>query len=238
MKRSITIIMFLLISVTLSAQVRKVLIQNSRAIDDPVFNENLFFLKDFINCRISFNDGSVYSAKANISSVAQALVVIGEKGDTVGVSRERDIIAFSGGGITAFKVNGIYHQILSMSVDVSLGKTRRLDIRDRRATGAYGGSTHTSSVDQVSYFDSDGVANLMSLINNEWASGSIFEMEYEYEEDLFLISKGKRSVPTKKNFEKLFPKQKNEIAAFMKENNVTLSKKDEIIGLFKYLIGE
>jgi len=235
MKKSLIIISFLIISTTLSAQIRNVSIQNSKAINDTIFNKNIFFLKEFANSRITMNDGSTYSVKANISSIAQAVTMIGEKGDTLGVSMEKDIVVFSGGGITAMKVSGKYHQVLHVNGEVSLAKTRNLDIRDRRPTGAYGGGTHTSSVDQVSHFDGGGVSQLMDLINNEWANGGIIEMEYEYIEELFLISKGRRYVPTRKNFEKLFSKQRSDIATYLKDSNVNFSKKDEVIGLFLYL---
>jgi len=236
MKKGLIIISFLIISTTLFAQIRDVSILNGKAIEDSLFNSNMFFLKEFADSKITMNDGTIYSAKANISSIAQAVVVIGDRGDTLGFLKESDIAIFSGGGIVASKVNGVYHQILSISKDFFLGKTRKIDLRTRRPRGAYGGSTHTSSVDELSHIAVGGAGEVMRIINEDWSRGDIIELEYEYEEELFIISNGRRYVPTKRNFEKFFSKQKNEISDYVKENKTNFSKRDDVIGLFLYLV--
>ena len=236
MRRGFIIIAFLLsFGLSLSAQMKTVIIQNSKAVDDTLFNKRVFFLDDFVDGRVVMKDGSVYRAKANVVTIYQYIAIIDDKGDTTRVAEEKDIVSFSGGGVFLRKIDGVYHQILETDGNVSLAITKAINFEGEKLTGAYGGSNETSAISKITRIYSESIHDNSSW---GWSREDKAEMRYQYREQLFLISNDKRHLPTQKNFEKLFDKQKAEIKKFMTNNNTRLSGNSDIIELFRYLIGE
>jgi len=232
MRQSLIILIAILgYSMDVSAQMKTVIIQNNRAINDTLFNKRMFFLEDFADSRITMKDGSMYSAKANIMTIYQYLVII-ENGDTIRTSREKDIAMLSGGGSLIYKIDGVYHQILETAGGVSLAIAKMINFEGEKLTGAYGGSIEAAAITKVTRVHSESTDD-----NSwEWRREGRAEMRYQYKESLFLISDNKRYMPTKKNFERLFSKRKADIARFISDNAIQLSKNDDVITLFNYLV--
>ena len=228
MRRKLIILIILLSSgLLVSAQSETVTLRNGRAVNDTLFNSRIFFLKDFVNSRITMKDGSVYNAKANIVTIDHAVAMIEDSGDTIRVSKEKDIVSFSGGGALIYKIDGLYYQIIETNGDVSLAILKRLGFEKEKLQGAYGASNETSSISRVTrtLYDILGGPDDIDV-----------EMWYTYQELLFLVSKNRTYSPTKRNFERLFGKRKADIAEFLGDNEQQLSKDENIIRLFKHLI--
>ena len=228
MKKAVILLIILSISVQMFAQMKTVFIENNRAVNDTIFNKKMFFFDDFVDSRITMKDGSTYSAKINIVTIYQYVVMI-EKGDTVTTSMERDIASIRGGGALVYKMDGIYHEIIGSNATVLLALTKMINFEGEKLTGAYGGSNETSSISKVSR------ENLNSRDGWAWADGNRVEMRYQYKEQLFLVVGNKRYVVTKKNFERLFPQQKANIQMFIDDNNIDMSNNDDVIALFRHL---
>ena len=236
MRRGFIIIAFLFgFNLSLSAQMKTVTIQNSRAVDDTLFNRIMFFLDDFVDGRVVMKDGSIYRAKANIVTIYQYVVIINDKGDTTRVTEEKDIVSLSGGGIFLRKIDGVYYQTLETNGDISLAITKAINFEGEKLTGAYGGSNETSAISKITHIYSEGAHEGSSW---GWNREDKAVMRYQYREQLFLISNDKRYLPTQKNFERIFNKQKAEIKKFMTDNNTRLSENSDIIRLFNYLVRE
>jgi len=225
------IILIIVFGISISAftQVKTVIIENGRAINDTLFNKRMFFLENFVDSRLTLKDGSVYSAKANIVTIDQYVVII-VNGDTLRTMEGSDIAIFSGGGALIYKIDGDYHQIIETGGEFSLAMTKAIYFEGERLPGAYGGSNETSAITKISP-QKIGIGNGWS-----WTDENRVEMKYRYKELLFLILNGKRYPATKKNFERLFPKQKADITKFINDNNVRFTEKDDVIGLFSYLL--
>ena len=228
MKKAVILLIILSISVQMFAQMKTVLIENNRAVNDPLFNKRMFFFEDFVDSRITMKDGSTYSAKANIVTIYQYVVMI-EKGDTIVTSMEKDIASFKGGGALIYKIDGVYHEIIESNAAVLLALTKMINFEGEKLTGAYGGSNETASISKVSR------KNMNSQDGWAWAEGNRVEMRYQYKEQLFLVVGNKRYVATKRNFEKLFPQQKANILMFIDDNNINMSNNDDVIALFRHL---
>ena len=219
------------ISISAFTQVKTVAIENGRAINDTLFNKRMFFLENFVDSRLTLKDGSVYSAKANIVTIGQYVVII-VNGDTLRTVEGRDIAIFSGGGALIYKIDGYYHQIIETGGEFSLAMTKAIYFEGERLTGAYGGSNETSVITKISP-QKIGIGNGWS-----WTDENRVEMKYRYKESLFLILNGKRYPATKKNFEKLLSRRKADITRFINDNNIEMSDNDDVIRLFRYFLTE
>ena len=234
MKRGIIISIILFSNLIVCAQVRTVTIENGRAVNDTLFDKQMFYLKDFVKSRITLTDGTMHTATANISTIDQITYII-ENGDTTRVLQEKDIAIFSGGGALIYKIDGTYHQLLETDGDISLMVAKVVKFEGEKLIGAYGGSSETAAISKIS--DAHSALFTEGYYDRwKWGGDMIVEMKYEYKEYFYLISKGKRYIPTKKNFEKLFGKQKADIAKFLNNNEQQLSKNENIIRLFKHLV--
>ena len=217
------------ISISVSAQTKAVIIEKGKAINDTLFNNRLFFLKNFVDCRITLKNGSIYDAKANIMTIDQYVVII-VGGDTLRASRENEIATFSGGGAFLYKIDGDYHQVVESDGELSLAMTKAINFEGEKLAGAYGGSNETSAISKVS-------RKSISVENGwAWTDENRVEMKYRYKESLYLILNGKRYIATKKNFERMFPRRKADITRFIDDNNVQMSNNSDVIDLFKYLV--
>jgi hypothetical protein len=219
------------ISISAFTQVKTVIIENGRAINDTLFNKRMFFLENFVDSRLTLKDGSVYSAKANIVTIDQYVVII-VNGDTLRTVEGSDITIFSGGEALIYKIDGYYHQIIETGEEFSLAMTKAIHFEGERLTGAYGGSNETSAITKFSP-QKIGIGNGWL-----WTDENRVEMKYRYKELLFLILNGKRYPATKKNFEKLLSRRKADITRFINDNNINMSDNNDVIRLFRYLTGE
>jgi len=208
-----------------SAQPETVIIRRGKAINDTLFNKRLFYLKEFADSRITMNDGSIYNAKANVMTIDQAVAMI-ENGDTTRVLKEKDIAMFSGGGSLMYKIDGLYHQLIETNGEVSLVVVKKIDFAKEKLEGAYGASNETAAISRLTRMQFD----ILLLDDTEIVLG------YQYKESLFLISKGRTYVPTQKNFERLFSKQKEDIEKFVIDNNIQFSRNNDVKALFNYLL--
>ena len=234
MNRLFLLVIILINSILSYAQT--VFVQNGKPVSDSLFNERLFYLKDFTRSKVTLNDGTSYIINANVMTLDQVVLMI-ENGDTLRVQREKDITHFSGGGFLIDKINGVYYQLLNTDGETSLAISKTMIIEGEKLTGAYGTSNETASMNRISHLSSNSESVLSSHGSLAWRDrNDVREVNYSYKEHLFLISKDRKYIPTKKNFERLFPKRKSDMAKYIGENSISFSDDSNIIALFNYLM--
>ncbi len=227
MKNTFLLISLLTLSLNAWSQSGTVKVLDGKVVEGQFFFDKLYVFDTYQDGRISFNNGEHYLEKLNINTLTQTIRIISQKGDTISISTENNIDIVSSGGQFFKKTNNLYVQILNTSSQISLGLVRIMSIGKEKLEGAYGASMETSSVDKINLIDQD-----IRFGNNK----SIIDVEYTYNQVIYLLAKNKMLIANKKNFEKIFPKQKVLISKYLEENNVKFSNKEDVILLFNYLI--
>lgn len=227
MKNYVLVLVFLLFSLGARAQSGTIKVLDGKVIEGQFFFEKQYVFDKYLEGRISLGDGNYYTGLINISTLTQTLRIISEEGDTISINAEKDVNMVSAGRFFFRKVNNLYVQILNSDPGASLGLVRKMFIGQEKLEGAYGGSSEVASVSKINAIENDARFDRLKGTSN---------VEYIYDELIYLIVKNKLLIPSKRNFEKAFPKQKALIQKYLSENNVRFSKKDDVIPFFNYLV--
>lgn len=221
------VILVLLLSLGARAQTGTVKVLDGKIIEGQFFFDKQYIFDTYQEGRISLDNGDYYTGMINISTLTQTLRIISQEGDTIAINAEKSVNMVSAGRYFFRKINNLYVQVLNTDANASLGLVRKMFIGQEKLEGAYGGSSEVASISKINALENDTRFDKLKGTSN---------VEYIYDELLYLIVKNKLLIPSKKNFEKAFPKQKALIAKYLQENNVRFSKRDDVIPLFNYLV--
>lgn len=221
------VILVLLLSLGARAQTGTVKVLDGKIIEGQFFFDKQYIFDTYQEGRVSLDNGDYYTGMINISTLTQTLRIISQEGDTISINAEKKVNMVSTGRYFFRKINNLYVQVLNTDANASLGLVRKMFIGQEKLEGAYGGSSEVASISKINAIENDTRFDKLKGTSN---------VEYIYDELLYLIVKNKLLIPSKKNFEKAFPKQKDIIAKYLLENNVKFSKRDDLIPFFNYLV--
>lgn len=221
------VILVLLLSLGARAQTGTVKVLDGKIIEGQFFFDKQYIFDTYQEGRVSLDNGDYYTGMINISTLTQTLRIISQEGDTISINAEKKVNMVSTGRYFFRKINNLYVQVLNTDANASLGLVRKMFIGQEKLEGAYGGSSEVASISKINAIENDTRFDKLKGTSN---------VEYIYDELLYLIVKNKLLIPSKKNFEKAFPKQKDLIAKYLIENNVKFSKRDDLIPFFNYLV--
>ena len=227
MKKHLLFILFLTIFSCAWAQSGTVKVLGGKVIEGQFFFDKLYVFESYLDGRISLKNGEYYSGKININTLTQTVRIISQEGDTIRINSEKNVDVVSAGRQFFKKINSFYVQLLNTDGETSLGLVRKMAIGKEKIVGAYGGTSEVASVTKIASVQDDSRFDRISGASN---------VEYMYDELIYLIVKNKMLIATKRNFEKAFPKQKSLISKYIKNNNVKFSQKDDVIPLFSYIL--
>jgi len=182
---------------------------------------------DSLESEITMSDGYVYNLVANIATINQQIVIEGGK---IALSNE-DVIMLKLQDTIICRIDGAYNQLLKSTGDIWLGVMKSCDIDV---------SAHieraTNEVNARLQKGEDFPQASMNVDQGMNRADNIVPVAYEYREQLFLITDGKRYYPTKKNFNKLFDDRKDDIKRYLKDYKIKLSKNKGVVALFDCLV--
>ena len=227
MKRAFLILLTMVTTLTISAQSGTIKVINGKVVEGDFFKEKIYVFDNYPEGRIRLNNGEVYTGKLNINTMDQSLRVISDTGDTISISNEKLVEVVSSGNNFFRKFNIGYIQYVNTNGEVSLGLHRTMKLGSEKLQGAYGGSNEVSSIQKIANYDVDS--------RLEKISGTA-ELRYTYTETFFLMKEDKYYPATKRNFERMFPDFKSKINQYVNENNLSFSKKEDLVTLFNYLV--
>jgi len=227
MKKISLVILFLSLSLCTWAQSGTVNVIGGKVVEGQFFFEKLYVFDSFQDGRISLDNGEYYTGRININTLTQTVRIISQEGDTIRINTENNVDVVSTGRQFFRKINNFYVQLLNTDGETSLGLVRKMAIGKEKIVGAYGGTSEVASVTKVASVEDASRFDKLSGTSN---------VEYIYDEIVYLIVKNKMVIATKRNFEKAFPKQKALISKYLEDNNIKFSKKDDVIPLFNYII--
>ena len=187
--------------------------------------KEIYRYPQFTSGRVYFMNGDVSAAKLNYNLISQAMLFTNNTGDTLAIDNESTIKYITIEKDTFYYDEG-YLELLGNYSNVKLAVRQKIKFSDKKKTGAFGMPTSTLKTESDDTFLGDRRYNFTI------AEDLIFKKETEYylngADNHFLAI-------SKKNLLKLYPKKKDNIENFLKENNINLQQEKDIKLLVQYL---
>ena len=117
---------------------------------------------------------------------------------------------------------------LVANYEIKLLQKNSIEISNETRIGAYGQPIQTASIESRSIVETDNLG--YTSLNTETLN------EYSRKTEYFLYKDGKLIPAKRRQFERTFPRIKNEIRNFIEENNTNFSNKDDIKALLSFSI--
>ena len=175
--------------------------------------------------RVYFMNGDVSAAKLNYNLISQTMLFTTNTGDTLAIDNENTIKYITIEKDTFYYDDG-YLELVENYSRVKLAIKQKVNFSDRKKIGAFGLPTSTLRTEGDDTFLGDRRYNFTI------AEDLVFKKETEY----FLNDDSNHFLAiNKKNLLKLYPKKKDNIENFIKENNINLREEKDIKRLVQYL---
>lgn len=197
-------------------------------IDGKIPDSLLFVLNEFSTGSVLLKDGRQQSGKLNIVTYNQKIWFINDKGDTLAMSNNDEVSMLIAQNTIFKRIRNSFVNIISQDGDYAFGVIKNLNIKEPPKTAAYGGTSETSSVTEIS-----------TLTNG---SGSIYQLTphnhapYTLSIEPVILKKNSMYFPNRKVFLKIFKKNKDEISQYLKENKVDFDDAHQVLKIYQYAI--
>ena len=187
--------------------------------------KEIYRYPQFYAGRVYFMNGDVSAAKLNYNLISQAMLFTTSTGDTLAIDNESTIKYITIEKDTFYYDDG-YLELVENYGRVKLAIKQKINFSDKKKIGAFGLPTSTLRTEGDDTFLGDRRYNFTI------AEDLVFKKETEY----FLNDDSNHFLAiNKKNLLKLYPKKKDKIENFMKENNINLREEKDIKRLVQYL---
>ena len=187
--------------------------------------KEIYRYPQFTAGRVYFVNGDVSAAKLNYNLITETMLFVNQKGDTLAIADETAVKFITIEKDSFYYDNG-YLEFVDGNKSVRLAIKQRIKFSDKKKIGAFGMPTSTVRTESDDTFLGDRRFNFLV------AEDLIFKKETE-----FYLSQGSNNfvVLNKKNLLKIFPRNKENIEAFLKEKNINLQAAKDIEILIQYL---
>ena len=217
------VILILCINSSFSQTTEIITVKAGQNISD-VYKE-IYRYPQFTAGRVYFMNGDVSAAKLNYNLISQVMLFTTNIGDTLAIDNESTIKYITIANDTFYYDEG-YVELVENYSHVKLAVRQKIKFSDKKKTGAFGMPTSTVKTESDDTFLGDRRYNFTI------AEDLIFKKETEFylndDSNHFLTI-------SKKNLLKLYPKRKDNIENFLKENNINLREEKDIKRLVQYL---
>ena len=188
-------------------------------------HKEIFRYPNFKDGKVYFLDGGLSAGKLNYSFISEAMQFISAAGDTLSLADEPTIKYITIENDTFYFDKGYLESLINAG-NVKLAIKQKIKFKDTHKIGAFGTASPTVRTENEKTYMGDTRYNLII------AEDLIFVKEKEYYlnvrfRDFVIVNK--------KNLIKLFPKQKDNIESFLKENNINLRVENDLKKLIQYL---
>jgi hypothetical protein len=224
MKYLVTVLAAIVSNAVLAQTSEIITVKAGQKISD-VYKE-IYRYPQFTAGRVYFLSGDVSASKLNYSFILESMQFISPSGDTLALADEATIKYITVNNDTFYYDEGYLESIKSIG-SVKLAVKQKIILKDKYKIGAFGTASPTVRTENEKTYMGDSRYNLTI------AEDLIFEKKKEYYLDVrfrdFVLV-------TKKNLIKLFPKQKDNIEIYLKENNIKLDNENDLKKLMQILV--
>ncbi|HBI81025.1 MAG TPA: hypothetical protein DDY04_03525 [Bacteroidales bacterium] len=178
--------------------------------------------------RITFKNNTFAKAKLNIDLLRSEVLFLSPEKILTPLANQDQISYFNIGKDLFFKSSYGIVQVIANIKDVQLGIVRGFKPVNVEKEGAYGMTSSTSSIQQIS--------SILETSPNIYATSLTVKQKVDlgYFEKYYLISNGKYLIANNKNFSKVFKIKKKELDEFTVKESIDFSDKDDLIELMNF----
>ena len=188
-------------------------------------HKEIYRYPNFKEGKVYFLEGGLSAGKLNYNFISEAMQFISPTGDTLSLADEPTIKYVTVEKDTFYYDKGYLEGLINAGT-VKLAIKQKIKFKDTYKIGAFGTASPTLRTENEKTYMGDNRYNLII------AEDLIFVKEKDY----YLNVRFRDFViVTKKNLIKLFPKQKDNIESFLKENNINLRVESDLKKLVQYL---
>ncbi|MES1219730.1 MAG: hypothetical protein ABUT20_29790 [Bacteroidota bacterium] len=189
--------------------------------------KQMYRFPQFTSGKVYFMNNDSAKGKLNYNMLMKKMQFIDKKGDTLFLSDNNPIRLVAIDTNIFYCNNGECVELLAGFAPAELAVSYRLKFADEQKIGAYGLPTSTQTIDNTKALTDN---NYQLLLNKDL----VFTKETQY----YFIDAGKNFIAAnKKNLPKLFPKQKDIIENYLKQNQVDFKNEKDLKNLFIFLSG-
>lgn len=227
MKRHFTSLLFLIIlSVgALAQQVEGSLVIKAR--EDMLRKlptEAAYFMPDFRDATVQFNDGRLSQGRINICLVDNSVRFVDETGDTLLLSNAADVMRIIIGDTVMLQRDGYFIKALTVYGQTFLGEHRSLSLEEAEIDAGYSSIPATSMAKR---------ANVVTIDPDRMREGE--KTVYYRLSVRYVIGNGISIYPARlSSFIKLFPDKKKELRRYARERRIDFGDKMDLIDFFYY----
>jgi hypothetical protein len=226
MRILVVLIFAVALSATLHSQERyTVLARGETTLEGSLPQQMLYAFEHFRDSKIIMNDGTEKPARININLYTGDILFLTSGNQVLVLAYPLDVKHILIDNSKWLQVGGTFWETKSVQGSVVLAGAMRTRITNTRKEGAYGFSSGTSAVGNVSTVVLDG-----GQIATPLAVG-----EYDFEKDMkyMLVSETGSAIADAKGFRKIFPENKKQINSYLKANEVNFKNENELISLLE-----
>lgn len=224
MKTTLLAMLCYLFAITLTAQTEQFRVKAGDDITTKISEHGQYRFTSFKQGKIFYNYGKSASAKFNYNYLLEEMQFINPDGDTLSVGNPEQVkyVVFDS---AIYYYNDGFVELVKNFDAVKLGKKQKLKISYEKI-GAYGQPTNSSAIDNNKFYLENNTFYKLT-INQD----AIIKKQTTW----FLISeKEERPIEADKaGFIRLFPAHKEDIKAFIKENDDALKSAEGLSNLLR-----
>ena len=189
--------------------------------------KQMYRFPQFTYGKVYFMNKDSAKGRLNYNMLMGKMQFIDKRGDTLVLSGDNPIRLVAIDTNLFYCNSGECVELIAGWPSAELAVSSHLKLADEQKIGAYGLPTSTQTIENSNSFKANSSDYHLQLNKD-----LVFTKEVHY----YLIDANKHFItPNKKNLQKLFPKQKDIIENYVKENQVDFKKELDLRNFFSYL---
>jgi hypothetical protein len=222
----VLLLFILAYSFSANAQDSTIIVKAGMSINESVSKTDMYEYPQFVYGKVFFKPGDSSTGRLNYNKLVDQMQFIDFKGDTLNIADPATIKSISINRDLFYYDNG-YVKLIEESNTIKLATKQTLRFVGKEKTGAYNTASSTTAINTYSSFISDGKE--YKVVPGE---NLILKKQTQY---YFGDKYNHFTLANKKNMPRLFPKQNAALTAYLKENDVDFTNREDLEKLLQYL---
>jgi len=208
------------------AQDSTIVVKAGTSINESVSITDLYQYPQFVYGKVFFRSGDSIGSKLNYHKLLDEMHFIDFKGDTLNIANP-GTIRFIRINNDVFYYDDGYMKMIKETNGIKLAAKQTLRVSDKNKIGAYNSANPTSAIDSYStLIDQRGSYNLVPRVDITLKKQTQYYFGDKYNQFVWA---------TKKNLMRQFSKQSGALNAYLKDNNINLSSREDLEKLLQFL---
>jgi hypothetical protein len=208
------------------AQINQWTVKAGETIQEVLGDSTIYRYPQFVDGRVYYNDGKASRGLLNFNRLTGQMEFIAPSKDTLAIANE-STIKYIAVQKDTFYFDKVCLELIHHNAATTLGKLDVIKLVDIKKEGAFGQMNSTSSITSTSFFYSG---------RQDYQLAQKVEITLKEQTKFFISNGNDNFVPaTRKNINKIFSQKMPAIEPFMKENNIDISKQEDLVRLIDFL---